>query len=901
MEYIDNNTNHNESVKDSVGNEPVNKDSINQEYIIPGIDLGTTNSCISIWRNGNCEVIPDEYGNKTIPSYVSYTKYNKYVGNDAKKQKEININNVFYGVKRLIGRRYNDKNVSDLKDLLSYNIKENDRGCVSLITEDSVERTPEEISANILMKLKDMANKYLKREIKDVVITVPAHFNDSQRQATYDAATIAGLNCVRMINEPTAAALAYGMMERSSNKKEMTVLVYDFGGGTLDISIIEILDGYFDVKGSSGISYFGGVDFDNRIMTFCLAKFSRQYYKSSLDMNKISRVSLQKLRTQAESAKKILSDNTTAYVAIEDFYDGKNMFVKISRKDFENICIDLFLLCIQSIDDILNICNMKEENIDEVILVGGMTRIPYIKELLGNKFRGVNINCSINPDEAVSVGASIQGYILSNKDDAFSDSVTLQDITPLTLGVEVIGGIMDTIIKRGTALPCEKTKLYSTDTDYVDSVLIKIFEGERTLTMHNTKIAEFELDKIPITKRGVPEIEIKFEININGIVTVTAYEKEVNESKSIVVNVNKNGLKPDQLQRLVEEAREQETMDELNRIKKINHYEINDLCSNIIDNINNKDFNVRDVSKITDEINDILRWLKEKSYQDRELSELESVVDNIKRKYGVLITQGKDSDSKVKPVSDHINATTLYCKDDDEEEDEMRQAFEKVKKTELGITEGMSDIEMNEIKELRNSLIELCNTVNMSLSKVNFNTSDKQRILYYIDDTMLWYYSCENPKKNDFIDKINSINSLCDEIYAIYEKDIETITNKEESETDSERLEKMCLALLTMMNNNQLNYGRSQLGLLSNKINKILKYIYSNDKDNDYQSKCKDYYTNLNNLCNKIHEENTNVVKQDNNEKRGMSIMELIKQKQSEEVEELIESDNTDCTEKNDI
>jgi molecular chaperone DnaK (HSP70) len=998
------------------------QDLDSDKLIIPGIDLGTTNSCISIWRNNNCEIIPDEFGNKTIPSFVSYTNVSKYVGHDAKNQKDINIENVFYEVKRLIGRTYTDKAVQDCKDLLSYNIIENDRGCVSI--QSSVRNnkifTPEEISASVLMKLKDMAQKYLRRDIKDVVITIPAHFNDSQRQGTYDAAKIAGLNCVRMFHEPTAAALAYGMLDRSINRalntvdgsedgsvddsengsddadtradtceetkdyetgeetkdyetseenemdakmntkyvkkytdedmKGMMILVYDLGGGTLDVSLIDVYDGAFDVQGSSGISHFGGVDFDNRLINYCIAKFSRQFYKQDekLDTKHMSRVSLQKLRTQCESAKKILSTNAHAVIAIENFHDDKDMFVKISRTDFENLCRDLFLLCIHPIDELLAECGKTENDIDEIILVGGMTRMPYVRELLNNKFRDVNgkarVNCSINPDEAVSIGAAVQGYYIANRDDAFSSAVTLMDVTPLSLGVEVIGGVMDILIKRNTMIPVEVTKRYSTDTDYVDSVLIKIFEGERTMTQHNYKIGEFELDNLPVCQRGVPEIEICFAIDLNGVVTVSAIEEEAKERKSIIVNTNKNGLKPQELQSLIDESIEQEMTDEIERVKKYSYYEIEDLCSNIITNINNKEFKLtrRDIETINDDVTQITIWLKEKPYRERELNEFEDALHKMKKKYGVLILHGKLEDKKVKGNADHMEATTLYGKDDDEEEEEMRQAFEKVKKDEIG-GEGMSDSELIEIKDMRDALMYQCKEINnvISSGRMNISRDHKQEILHYIDDVMMWYYSHEKPTKNDYKEKIDYVNTICDEIVEQYEKDGKDLFDKgvldSDTDTNSQKLEKLCLTLITMIKNKQIRGSMASFALFTNKLQNILKFIYSHglnleDSDEGFQDKCQEHINEVNIMCDNIYNntqginmrsgpivytakpktqvvtDNFNIEQrlkgkdsvkpnETNADQQGMSLMELLRMRQNEEIDEMIDKQIIDTEE----
>lgn len=885
-----------------------------EEKIILGIDLGTTNSCISVWRNNKCEIIPDEFGNKTIPSYVSFTNVSKYVGIDAKRQKDINTENVFYEVKRLIGRTYDDKSVQDCKKLLSYNIVENDRGCISLQStiKNNKQFTPEEISSMILIKLKDMATKYLNKEIKDVVITVPAHFNDTQRQATKDAATIAGLNCIRMFHEPTAAALAYGLVERTIGKDtSMNILVYDFGGGTLDVSLIEICNGIFDVKGTSGNSQFGGVDFDNRLIKFCLAKFAKN---NDFVLENLSCLSLQKLRTQCENSKKILSTNMSSIIIVENFYNNIDLLVKITRSDFENICRDLFLLCMYPVDELLNECDSNVDDVDEVILIGGMTRMPYIRELLDTKFKAKKskINCSINPDEAVSVGASIQGYMLANQNDnAFSDAVTLLDVTPLTLGVEVNGGIMDTIIKRNTMIPCEKTKLYTTVDDNIDTIMIKIFEGERVMTEYNCKIGEFCLENLPKTKKGELEIEICFSIDINGIVTVKAHERSSNENKTIIVNTNKNGLKPNEIKLLVDEAREQETLDEINRTKTNCYYEIEELCCNILSNLSNTNFKLTesDITEMKCDVESINIWLKTKKPKNHDLDEYESILNKIKKKYGVLILQNTNEKQNVKAVSEEIDATLIHTKDCDDEEDELKQAYEKIKTSEF---DGMSDNEINEINNLKSSLIDLCQSIShmVDSNKMNISDSHKQEIQDYINDIILWYYSHEKPTKTDYKEKIDMVNILCDEIVEKYNEQ-----NKElfiqESVNDRDELEKLTLMLLTTLNEKQITCSNDHMILLTEKLDESVKYLYA---DNNEHNNDKQLIKELNEICDMIYNSMQNInIKQhgpiinknltedlgiiyneskiDNDDKKGMTLMELIKMKQQSEIEDIINRD----------
>ncbi len=932
-----------------------------KENIILGIDLGTTNSCISIWRNNNVEIIPDEYGNKTIPSYVSYSHVSKYVGIDAKKQKDINTENVFYEVKRIIGRNFNDTFVQECSKLLSYKIIENERNGVSLQSTVRGNKvfTPEEISSSVLMKLKNNAIKYLKCDVKDVVITVPAHFSDSQRQATKDAAIIAGLNCVRMINEPTAAALAYGIMDRSIKRAlnnaddDYTILVYDFGGGTLDVSLMNVCDGVFEVLGSSGISYFGGVDFDNRLMTYCITKFCRQFYRNDeLDTSKISPLSLQKLRLQCESAKKILSTNVSAHVGVENFYDNHNLVVKINRGDFENLCRDLFLLCLKSIDDIMIACDISDNDIDEVILVGGMTKMPYIREMLVNRFQGSakssqknktsKINCSINPDEAVSVGAAIQGYIIANQNNAFSDSVTLLDVTPLSLGVETVGGIMDILIERNTQIPYEVTKLYTTDTDHVDSVLIKVFEGERSMTKHNFKVGEFLLENIPRYPRGMPEIEVSFNIDNNGLVTVSAFEKEANQKKSISVNTNKNGLKPEQIRNLVEEAYEQETLDELDRVKKINYYEIEDLCSNVLTNISNKEFKLtkKDIDVITQDMQTITDFLKEKKYDQREIDEYEDVLENLKKKYGVLILHGRIEDNKVKAKSTEINATCVYGNEDDEDEQDLKEAFQRIKRNEIG-NEGMTDNEISELKDMRSNLYELCNNIMgiISSGRMNLSREHQKEFNEYMNDVLLWYSSHEKPTKKDYKEKIDYVNSICDEIIEKFEKENKSLIIQSnivsDHDKDSDRLEKLCLTLMTMISNGHIPGSQARLIVLNKKLEESLKYMFDfkdakniSISEGEFQKKCSEYSNEINELCDNIHNNMQGIFVSENrrdivmskvkkvvdedhlksyvsngDNEEGTSILELLQRKQNEEIDQSINNqldDNNDDSEDED-
>lgn len=868
-----------------------------------GIDLGTTNSCISLWRNNCLEVIPDEYGNKTIPSIVAYSNVSKYVGYDAKNQKDINTDNVFYEVKRLIGRKYDDKDVQNEKEMLSYDIVSDEKNnvCLQSTVQDNRKFTPEEISANVLMKLKSMAKRYIGcDEVKNVVITIPANFNDGQRQATKDAAEIAGLNPLMLINEPTAAALAYGMMYRSKTKRQtedgeievntveldedyLTLLVYDFGGGTLDVSLLVVCDGIFEVKASSGNTHFGGADFDDRVMVYCMDYFKKKFGYEKL--NNLSKLSLQKLRKECENAKKILSTSTKTYIAVRNFYEGRDLFIGLTRKNFEKICMDLFLVCLEPVNDILDITDTEIDEVDEVILVGGMTKIPYIRQMLKSKFMK-DANCSINPNEAISAGAAIQGYLINNRDDPFTKNIGLIDVTSLSLGVETNGGVMDTIVERKTVLPCEKSRVYTTDTDEVDSVLIKIFEGERSMTRNNYFVGEFELGNIPPAPRGFPQIEVTFSINTNGIISVTAKDLDTEEFNSVTVTGNKGRLSREEIDALVERCREQEYMDEIERVKKVNHYEMEDLCQTILENLDNKDFklNNKDKAKIRTDIESTIKWLNEVSYEERDIDEIDDKLEKLKDKYGTLILRGNIREGKFTENNEGNNKelTTVYG-NEEEDEKEINMVFEKIEDDELGVM-GMTDVEKDEIKELRKNLMELCYSVHDVTKSDNFIISKehKEELIDFINDTLLWVHSKEKPTKAEYKLKIDEVDESCNKIMSHYENKNEEIfaVNKivKSNENIFSELENLCFTIQLMANDNTLPIDESTiegeedtkllLNTVHNNIEWVFKHIHDAVSLNEKEKKskeeleimCKKRLDDLNALCDELYSRHVNSI-----------------------------------------
>jgi len=915
------------------------------EYVI-GIDLGTTNTCVGIWRNGGLEIIPDEYGNRTIPSFVAYTNVNRYIGLDAKNQKDLNPSNVFYEVKRLIGRKIDDPLVTREREFFSYQIDCDEFKNIVLVPNLNNKKvlTVEEISAAILTKAKYMASNYLHQKITKCVITIPAYFNDGQRQATKDAALIAGLDCVRIINEPTAAALAYGLLQRTktSNEGEIiakNIMVYDFGGGTLDVSLVRIEDGIFEVLSSCGNMRMGGSDFDNRLISYAIGKFKKM--NNIQDIDKLSNVSLQKLRLSCEQAKKILSNSMKTQIAVKNFYKNKDtdldLFIPITRVDFEKICTDLFLISLKPIDDVLKNCDFEVTDIDEIILVGGMTRMPKIRELIKVKFNK-EPNCTINPEEAVAAGATIQGYLLSHADDPFSEAVTLLDTIALSLGVETIGGVMDTIIERGTIIPTNESKSYTTDKDYVDNVLIKIYEGERRLTKDNFFVGEFELYGIQLEPRGIPEIDVIFNIDNNGIITVTAENKKTNEKNSLTVTSNKGRLTKAQIDELITDAKELEYRDELEKRKKWMHYEVDDFCNNILMNIKNKEFKLSDVDRqtIEQDIKKVLSWLSEKKYDEREDEDYEKVIKSIKNQYGVLILTGNMEQSNVKSMDgENKDMTTIYGNDNDEDEQNIKQVFENIEEDTCGY-KGLSEPEKAELKELRQAISDMCYSIFDIISSGNLKISNNHmsELKDYIDDSLLWLHVHEKPGRTEYKIKIDEINETCNKIFNHY-KESEEVFKKNElvnaMKTVRDELENECLVLQLLIQDDAFPINKKFLVLFSQHITTVLEWIGQKDllyKDNDdkteYYTECETKLANLRIECEAIQQkmqginldkmkdilgderiiltgyvENENNGNEDNEEANcGTDIITLMRKKQQDLLSEMInceENENTEC------
>ncbi|ARF09467.1 Hsp70 protein [Indivirus ILV1] len=650
---------------------------------------------------------------------------------------------------------------------------------------------------------------------------------------------------------------------------------YDNIMGTLDCSLLNISNGMFQVLGSSGNTHLGGADFDNRLISYCLGEFKKKYNFESLD--NLSSMSFQKLKQSCEEGKKRLSETNKTVIAVKEFYENKNLFITITKELFEKICRDLLILCLKSVDDVLKSCKLEREEIDEIILVGGCTRIPAIRENLKLFFGGKEPNSSVNPDEVVAAGSAIQAYILSHETDPFSENIVLLDIIPLSLGVETIGGVMNVLIPRNSVIPIKRKRKYTTDSDNETSVCVKVYEGERSLTKDNFLVGEFELTGIEEAPRGVAQIEITFSVDVNGIISVTAIDlKNTDNKKTININSNKGRLTPEEIRNLVQEAKNFEIKDKVEKEKKQLYYEIEDLCSNVKTNIRDENFKLKETDKdmINDDIAKIKEWLQEKNFSDRNKKEYQKIIKKIKNKYGTLIIRATGENDGVKELTSDISsqATSVFG-NDDEGESENTKIYEEIENEELGIGKNEVDEETKkEIKRLRETLVTLCYTIFdiISCKTLIINKDYILELKEYIDDILLWVHVKEKISLSEYKQKIDEVNKLCNDIVEKY--DGQEIFDESEKKIHYKRseLENLCYTILGSILSNILALHEDNIKKLKEKVENVLNWLIEidigkrkaelNDKEyiiseEDFQIRIND----INNLCNELYNSMLNV------------------------------------------
>jgi len=584
-----------------------------------GIDLGTTYSCVGVWLQDRVEIIANDQGNRTTPSYVAFTEAERLIGDAAKNQSAMNPKNTVFDAKRLIGRRFNDPSVK--KDMVNWPfavIEKEEKPYIQVqYQNEQRDFSPEEISSMVLIKMKETAEAFLGKTVKKAVITVPAYFNDAQRQATKDAGLIAGLEVLRIINEPTAAAIAYGLdSSNDKKKKERTVLIFDLGGGTFDVSLLTIDSGIFTVKATAGDTHLGGEDFDNRMVEYLKGEFKKKHKK---DLGESARA-VRRLRTACERAKRNLSSATQTSIEIDSLFEGIDFATTITRAKFEELNMDLFTNCLEPVDKVLKDAKVKKEQVDDIVLVGGSTRIPKIQSLLQEFFKGKALNRSINPDEAVAFGAAVQAAVIMGKQNEKTENLLLLDVVPLSLGVEMQGGVMAVVVPRNTPIPTIKKKVFTTTEDRQTTVEFPIYEGERPMCRDNNLLGRFELTGIPPAPRETPELEVTFDLDANGILHVTAEDKATHRKSDITIKNDSGRLSSADIERMLSEADKFKEEDKKNKEKAAARDALKHYVYQVQDAINDPQVLLKmsgDIDSLTEALAETLMWLDTEENADK--------------------------------------------------------------------------------------------------------------------------------------------------------------------------------------------------------------------------------------------------------------------------------------------
>ena len=642
--------------------------------------------------------------------------------------------------------------------------------------------------------------------------------------------------------------------------------------GTLDCSLLNISNGLFQVLGSSGNTHLGGADFDNRLITYCLGEFKKKNKYDKLD--NLSSMSFQKLKQSCEEAKKRLSETTKTVIAVKEFYDDKNLFITITRELFEKLCRDLLILCLKSVDDVLKSCDLDRDEIDEIILVGGCTRIPAVRNNLKLFFGGKEPNSSVNPDEVVAAGSAIQAYILSHESDPFSENIVLLDIIPLSLGVETIGGLMNVLIPRNSVIPIKKKRKYTTDSDNETSVKVKVYEGERSLTKDNFLVGEFELTGIEEAPRGIAQIEITFTVDVNGIISVTALDlKNTDNKKTISINSNKGRLTPNEIKELVLEAQNFEIKDKIEKEKKQLFYEIEDLCCNIKTNLCDENYKLKEKDKelISEDIKKINEWLSEKNYSDRTKKDYLRVLKKIKDKYGTLIIRSTGENDKVEGLNadPSTKATSVYGNDEDDDK-ENEKIYEEIENEELGLNDEADEETKKEVKRLRETIVTLCYTIFdiISCKTLKIEKDYITELKEYVDDILLWAHVKEKISISEYKQKIEEVNKACNSIVEKY--DGQEIFEQTTVHNKRNELEQLCYTLLGSIMSNVLALHEDNIKKLKEKAEEMLDWLINVDiktrkaelNNTSYIVDEQDYQIRidcLNTLCNELYDSMLNV------------------------------------------